>query len=138
MKTTAILIAIPALALASLNCTIIAPSVTQRYYTTASPMQSPVRPYPLTQSCLVLSSFKIQFVNALWPGLPYCYQERGNFTAPPLAATVCPTSSASGMASKVAAPTTLGIEPPPFPSIVSLCSLGGAPPPTAAPKVWKA
>lgn len=31
MKTTAILIAIPALALASLNCTIIAPSVTQRY-----------------------------------------------------------------------------------------------------------
>lgn len=71
-------------------------------------------------------------------GLPYCFQEKANFTASPLSPTVCPISSAAGLASKVPAPKTLGIEPPPFPSIISLCSLTPSPKPTPAPKMWKA
>ncbi|KAF2474919.1 uncharacterized protein BDR25DRAFT_311317 [Lindgomyces ingoldianus] len=164
MKLATILASAPFIAhqvLASLNCTVVAPTLTQKFcewdgcqsYATATAGQivhAGCRADCSTEQEPWLQLYDGSFIRATnetlkgcryhckpyaITGLPYCFQERANFTGIAPAASVCTVSSTSGLASQVPAPKTLGIEPPAFPSISTLCSLGmTAPMPPATPK----
>ncbi|KAF2177614.1 hypothetical protein K469DRAFT_807313 [Zopfia rhizophila CBS 207.26] len=148
-------------AFASLNCTIVEPTVTQRYceWDGCQPFATAKAGDVIHAGCRADCSdekepwFQLydgSFIRATnltgcryhcqpyaVTGLPYCYWER-NQTAP--AQTKCGASSTSGLESKIQAPKTLGPEPPPFGSIVSKCSLSVAPPtppPITAPSASK-
>ncbi|TPX16476.1 uncharacterized protein E0L32_003770 [Thyridium curvatum] len=152
-------IAVPFLAgqaLASLNCTVVSPTLTKRYcewdgcqaYETAVAsdiVHAGCRADCDTNEDPWLKLYDGSYIRAAdkdtikdcryhcvpFPitGLPHCYEEAGK-----RAPTNCADSSASGLASKIPAPQTLGTEPPPFSDIVTKCSLGTAKR-TAAPLV---